>query len=527
MMPSSPPPRRFSATFRYEVRATLTSIPLVVAMVVIILLSFAVIQGLAPSPSTNTVTDQYSGLSYTEGSQAHFAIYAYTSLGDPLPGVSFVVSFFDQDQYGNPNGSAVANLSMSTDASGVAGGAASPSDWNRTGSWAVVGNFSDPHRSDLGGSGGHTEPIQFGFNHMPPGEVQPLGQLGDLNFNPFGAVVARSPSTAPNDLSAFYLGPNGTNPSGDALRFFVWNSTSRNPTPMPENETALVGNFTAPVGRFAFVIPSSLLAGSSPQLFFEIFTPAGHVLGMFNAGLSPSQFEPATAPTAANVVVIEFVGAILAIFVPLMAILAAYSGYGSDRVSGTIESVLAQPVSRWGLVLSRYLAVLVALAVALAIAAGVVDGLVHFYTGSFLPGVEISALFISLFLIGAAFASLVFLLSYVARSAGAALGASVGIFMLFAFFWTQIVIPLVAQYTGNPGGSPGYYTWAFRLEYASPAGAVSLAQALLINSFVQLGMVGSVDPGAYGVSWLTVGAVAIAWIVVPLVLLFYLVKTRD
>src|SRR5256885_1955037 len=98
------------------------------------------------------------------------------------------------------------------------------------------------------------------------------------------------------------------------------------------------------------------------SVWFELFAPNGTAVSgteipVFE--LRQQQFRPEATNIASS-----FFSTILSFFMPLAAILGAYSSYGKDRLTGVLESILARPISRRGLAISRFLSTLTALAVA-------------------------------------------------------------------------------------------------------------------------------------------------------------------
>ncbi len=78
-------------------------------------------------------------------------------------------------------------------------------------------------------------------------------------------------------------------------------------------------------------------------------------------------------PIEVTNVAASFFSGLLGFFIPLMAIIGSYSSYGKDRLTGVLESVLARPVTRLSLGVSRYLSTMIAFVLAVAASVGVVD----------------------------------------------------------------------------------------------------------------------------------------------------------
>lgn len=508
-------------TFLYELRRTLLSPAVIVVMILTAVISFAVIASFSADIGTPQITDQYAGYAYYLPGQEHIVIYASDSYGRPVAGVTVLARLCLQ----GPQNSLSPPLENLTGTSGADGFISLTGHlWdNNTGGYAVNTTLTDPRMPNLDQNGNDSVDFTFFINLNPIGVIEQIqGSGGGFGMSPISTVLSGTNPNVPDALQVVWAGPNGTVPWGDQLRYFL--TYSNNPSARAANQTILIGNLTADVQSLPLTIHGYSTSSRTPVMIVELFSPTGSLLVATQA--NAQAFYPGTVAMSAPSYVFAFVGEIMALFVPLMAVVAAYSSYGKDRTSGTIEAVLAQPISREGLVLSRYIAVIAALATALAVAAGIIDVLTNHYAGTYLPANDVLGFYAALVIVAATYAGFVFLFSHLLRTTGGVIGAAVGVYMLFGLVWTTVVTELVAIILGYSGGGHAYTALALDLQFLSPTGVVTLTQVLGVGGFAVFSSE-TFNPASYGVTFVTVGLAGLAWAMIPLALTLYLVKIRD
>jgi ABC-2 type transport system permease protein len=226
------------------------------------------------------------------------------------------------------------------------------------------------------------------------------------------------------------------------------------------------------------------------------------------------------ASEASSIAALFFSG-VFGVFMPLMAIIGSYSTYGKDRLTGVLESVLARPVTRLGLAISRFLSTVIAFALAVAAAVAVIDALVSIIAGAVLDQTYLVIIVGGLVVEAAAFTGLVFLLSHLLRSSGALLGISIVLFIVFDLFWGLIVF-LVAILLSGGIGSTGEVQATIDLYFANPSQFITL-----INAYLQQSKSGSFLQSGVSLSLWAVVLDGILWTVVPFALFLYLAVKRD
>lgn len=493
--------------FIYELRRTLLSAPLILIMVLIVGLSFGVLATLAQSTQTSYVVLNSAEYYYTTD-QGHVVLYSYDNYNRPVSGVFYNLTFYPLS--GNLSMVPIAYAQGTSGSNGLVDLSVSIAD---QGGYSVLIDYSDV--SSAGSVSAR----------MP---ATPFGVVKPLYWSFAGAVASGTGFSATTVLQVFYLGPYGTAPSDYQVYWAGPITVSETPpAPLPEQSMTYLGSLNSYHQTYPLVVPGAVSTSgteSSPQrLQIEIFTSSGQLVAQ-DANQSASAFAPAQTSLHATTVAFSFVSGIIAFFVPIMAILAAYSTYGKDRVSGVLDGALCRPVSRIGLALSRYLAVIVALGIAVLLGVCVMDGLIVWAVGSWLPQDVVFALFGSLVIEIGAFVGLTFLLAYVVRSSGTLIGGAVGVWALFGVAWNTVIVNLAVT-TGNPVSSPQYVSFVVGAEFLNPADFVGLVQSLVTG--VVVGGLGGSLPQAYGITYPDLVAAGLAWLLVPLALFLYLVQTRD
>jgi ABC-2 type transport system permease protein len=257
-----------------------------------------------------------------------------------------------------------------------------------------------------------------------------------------------------------------------------------------------------------------------------VFSQNGTLLQV-GGGFDTRELRVRPLSLGSDVIVTAFVAGILALFVPLMTVLAAYSTYAKDRVTGVLESILSRPITRRGLSLTRYTSVFLAMSAAIIIALAVIDTIAGTFLGSFLSTSFVLATIGSLIVEAAAFIGIVFIFSHLLKSTGAVIGLSITLWAVFDFFWSLLIF-IISSALGFTVGSEGFTRISILSDFLNPAQFYSLVGTYFANSTI--GGIGggvSIQPSAYGVTAITISAAAVLWIALPLGLFLWLAVKRD
>jgi ABC-2 type transport system permease protein len=235
-----------------------------------------------------------------------------------------------------------------------------------------------------------------------------------------------------------------------------------------------------------------------------------------------SLYNPPTITGLEDLVVLALTG-ILEFFIVITAILIGYFVYGKDKATGVLDSVLAKPITRGQLILSRYFANAVSLVLMISAIVAIDLAVLYILHSTALPfqfalivigGVSATAL---------SYLAFVYLFSSLFRSTGAILALSVVFFVFFALVFSilALVLPLALGY---PVGSPAYYQVYADLEYMNPSSLLQIGLDSVIPSLSSLSIP---DPSAYGITFLGFVVSAVAWVAAPLFAAYFLATRRD
>jgi len=450
-----------------------------------------------------------AGVYYRESDGFHFLIFSANSFSQPLSGVNYTVVIKNPTQ--NYVGQAISNSS----------------------GYASLVINAPPSEQALGAVtvqvDGYSAKSVFPLPGLPMGQVVPLRLPDPMAASPF--YVSTDPSNSnKRTLNVFYAGTDGTRPSFPAY-FTLTNASGIQPGgPGSLNETQM--QFLGRLNDYHQTFPLTLSTGQicttrtppcDTNLFFGIFSDNGSLL-VSDTVPEIAMYPPPPALVSSNSFASHFFIQILGLVVPLIGIVGSFTSYGKDRVSGLLESVLARPVSRRGLAISRYLTTLLALSVAVVASVSIVDVLLYWLNGSFIDTVLITGTTISFLVEIASLIGIVFLLSQFVKSTNMLMAASVGLYVGLVLVGTLIALPITTLMGGTPDSA--VYLQVTVISYlANPAQYAAAMNIYLTNTILAFGYL--VQPLQYGLTILTLAISAISWTAVPLLLLLRVVTKRD
>ena len=246
---------------------------------------------------------------------------------------------------------------------------------------------------------------------------------------------------------------------------------------------------------------------------------------------------PTSVPRADRLItdngIFTIVDAIFGVLIPILAVFMGYLTYGKDRTSGVLESVVTRPVTKGQLVLTRFIASVIAILIALVIATFIIDVGQYTYSYKFIPANMIEALIWTYLVEGAGFLGLVYLFSHLLKSQSAVLGISIGIYLIFALLWNLVETIVLVEVFHASLGSLSSLQGLVNFNFASPSGYTRNVVMYITNSSAISGIsvAGSfsngINPASYGITLVSLGVIGIAWMVVPVILTYLLAKRFD
>ncbi|MGA8303618.1 MAG: ABC transporter permease subunit [Thermoplasmata archaeon] len=449
----------------------------------------------------------YSGVLFYSDGAYHFEFYAFNQYGSPLPAVNYSISISQ-----TPNGPIVTNLSGNTASNGMLElSAALPS-----GSYLAVID-AGPQGVLYWAQGASNAGVYFGS--LPSGEVVPLS--GPIST----AVDSAIGFSGKPALQIFFPTPIAECVSGCPVYYALENFTNGSSFgPLPESSMTFLGDLASPLQIFPLTIHQTSNTNYL-NLQVEIFSPSGSRLAL-DTNCSASSFYPYQTPSSVSNAAFNYFADEVVLVLPFMAIIASFSVYARDRISGVLESTLVQPVTMRGLATSRFLAALTALLFAVGVGIALSDGLMHLAVGSFVLPSYLLSIYLGFVIVIAFFVGLVFLLSHLVRSTATLLAVGMGLFLLFGIFWNSLVFALEPLFGVSIGTRAGA-TFQVGLSFLDPLQYPALFLAAITNATpnVATGIGGS--PAAYGITPVTLTLASLSWVVIPFVLLLWRIRTRD
>ena len=197
--------------------------------------------------------------------------------------------------------------------------------------------------------------------------------------------------------------------------------------------------------------------------------------------------------------------------VPLIALLLGFDAIVGERERGSLDLLLAYPITRGELLLGKYLGLALALALAMLAGLAIVGGVLVWQFGEralfHYGGFVLSAL-----LMGLAFLSLAVLVSVLARDRTQASGAAIVLWFLFVLVFDLTLLGVLVATAGRYGGD--VFPYLLLLNPADVFRILNLFSADDVRS--AYGLTSMVPPLLANVGVLT--GVMLVWIAVPLAL---------
>ena len=195
--------------------------------------------------------------------------------------------------------------------------------------------------------------------------------------------------------------------------------------------------------------------------------------------------------------------------VPLIALLLGFDAIVGERERGSLDLLLALPITRGELLLGKYLGLAAALALAMLAGLALVGGVLGWQFGA--NGLFHYAGFVfSTLLMGLAFLSLAVLLSVLARDRTRASGLAIALWFFFVLVFDLLLLGALVASGGQYGGAAFPY-----LLLLNPADVFRILNVFSLDDVRSAYGLTSIVPAALANPWL-MGTAMLAWIVAPL-----------
>lgn len=443
-----------------------------------ILFGLAIIPLISSSSFQLSFQSNYDVQGYYADDGYHLLLFAHNNFGQPLSGISFNIT--------SPSGKSVGATTNSSGFTEVL----LPVNFSSTG---IVNISSTMIRS-------HNE-VAF-LSQTPAGEVHP-GVVID--------PIADTKNASKVDFLVFATGPYFEKP--DYSVYYTLSVNTQTFVPLNYTNMKFLTNLT----EIVTILKPDVINNGSNYINFGVFTKNGSLILFasfpYNAQIAgPSPTQLATS----------FLTGVLSIFVPLMAILEAYSIYARDRVTGVLESVLVRPVTRQSLLSSRFLAGLLSSAVAILITILVVNAIILIKLNQSLSMSFIATSWASLVVEASSFIGITFIISQLTKSTGRLIGAGIGLFLVLDFLWTLFLF-LAFSAAGVTFNSAESFRIQTLLDFLNPSQYLNLVQIYQTGTIAGV----LVNPSDYGVNIFSLVSDGLFWLLFPIALSIWLVNRRD
>jgi ABC-2 type transport system permease protein len=357
--------------FLYDFKNTITSKTVIILVAIILLISLTIIPLTSIRSIGGTGVPSSPILYYQDGVSPnfgyHYLTYFTNQYGDGISGVTVTVTFTGPTNHTN---------TVVTNSSGLAFVKVT----------APNASYTVILKEQLSGSSFTTSLSDPTSIHSPPGVIRRVGGFGGGSGDASIQSVEDKHNSSKRDIQVFYAGNLGAVPSTYTLYYKVVPSFNgfycKGNGGCPYNYTDMtsLGNLNGYLETFDPTIPTGL--NETAQVWFELFSQNKTQVGSTN--FTAFDLRQPRQPIMSTSIASFFFSGVLGFFIPLMAIIGSYSSYGKDRLTGVLESVLARPVTKRGLAMSRFLSTVLSFTLASAAAVGVVDLLLNSVGGSFL-----------------------------------------------------------------------------------------------------------------------------------------------
>ena len=207
------------------------------------------------------------------------------------------------------------------------------------------------------------------------------------------------------------------------------------------------------------------------------------------------------------------------LLIPIMSIFSAYFYYSKDKTSGVLESIIARPITKGKLMISRFTGNSVSFLVGLLISFGLADVILKHYTGVYISSGTFATMLIGYLVEAIGFAGLMYLITQFERTQGQILGTGIGLLFILGFMWTtlseallfllhiQSITHLLKNLLILDSISPSYYPD--------------------IIADYHLGVYSGLSASSVGINIYSVVIIGLAWVLIPSLLALYFARKRD
>ncbi len=198
--------------------------------------------------------------------------------------------------------------------------------------------------------------------------------------------------------------------------------------------------------------------------------------------------------------------------IPLIALMLSFDALVGEFERGTMLLLLAYPVTRWQIILGKFLGHVLILLIAILFGYGGTVLILTLVTGSGSEGWQAYVLMMASSLaLGAVFIALGYLLSVIVRERATAVGASIGLWLVFVVFYDLILFGALTMDKEQQIGQQLFAT----LMLVSPTDAYRILNLSLFDGGSAAAGLAGVASEA-GLSGILLAGSLLLWVILPL-----------
>ena len=209
--------------------------------------------------------------------------------------------------------------------------------------------------------------------------------------------------------------------------------------------------------------------------------------------------------------------------IPLIALMLSYDALVGEIERGTMMLLLAYPVNRWQIIMGKFLGHVLILLIAILVGYGGIVIILTLVTDSGTEGWQAYvAMMASSLVLGAVFIALGYLVSVVVRERATAVGAAIGLWLVFVVFYDLLLFGMLTMDEEQKIGQQLFSM----LMLVSPTDTYRVLNLSLFEGVSQAAGIAGVASEA-GLGGTLLVSALLAWIVLPLGATLLIFQRRE
>jgi Cu-processing system permease protein len=209
--------------------------------------------------------------------------------------------------------------------------------------------------------------------------------------------------------------------------------------------------------------------------------------------------------------------------IPLIALMLSYDALVGEFERGTMMLLLAYPVTRWQIIMGKFLGQVLILLIAIVVGYGGTVVVLSLVTGSGTEGWQAYAtMMASSLVLGAEFIALGYLISVVVRQRATAAGAAIGLWLIFVVLYDLLLFGALTMDTDQQIGQQLFSM----LMLVSPTDTYRILNLSLFEGVSEAAGIAGVASEA-GMSGMLLVSAMLLWIILPLVATLLVFQRRE